>query len=217
MTVIKNNIVGSEFWVNSESLSFKEILIESRIPRNWSMQNQIESRYENDFFKPVNRYVSNLYPKPKLISIDKNLVIFRQHTHAEIWVEPQNEDLYALDKTWQRQFYPSNTLLNNRDDCFYPTYKFYMPWVPDFNGVATITTSEDSSAFWVCEHAIFCHTINIKLEYAEPPFIPFKIKKLGHHMKTDEYGIIDIGTPMYDIRVTLDDKEVENVRRQFSK
>jgi hypothetical protein len=208
------NIIGSEFWVNSENLSFKDILITSRLPRHWAMQNQIENKYSNDFLKPVNRYVSNLYPKPELISIEGNIVVFRQHTHAEIWVEPQREGLYALDKTWQRQFYPSEISFDN-SECFDATYKFYMPWVPDFLGKANILTVSNSETFIVKDMLISCNPINIQLEYAEPPFIPFKIKRYGQHMKTDEYGIIDIGTAMYDIVVRLTDLEVENVRRQF--
>ena len=55
-------------------------------------------------------YVSHMYPKPELVSIEKNIVTLRQKTHAEIWVEPKNKNLYALDKCHQRHFYPSKEI-----------------------------------------------------------------------------------------------------------
>lgn len=215
MTIIKNNIVGSEFWVNSEDTAFRDILIESRVPGKWSKFSYLEKEFKDSVIKPINRYVSNLYPRPKLMSVKNNIVTLRQSTHAEIWVEPQGEDLYALDKTWQRQFYPSNKRFEDAD-CFNPTYKFYIPWMPDIDGLVKITNCLiDNPVFIIKEEYVELQKLNTDEEFIDVQFVHFKIKKDGPHMKTEEYGIIDMHTPMYDMSIELSDQEVENVRRQF--
>ena len=57
---IKNNIIGSDFWLNSEELSFPEITRESRIPDRWRRFDMIDDKYKALFLKPINTYVSEL-------------------------------------------------------------------------------------------------------------------------------------------------------------
>lgn len=214
--ITKNYIVGSEFWVESENLSFYEIQRQSRLMYNWMVFRLIEPEYHNLLVKPVNRYVSNLYPRPEIVSVSNNIVTLRQKTHAEIWVEPKEEDsLYALDKCWQRQFYPSAEKFDNAA-CFMPTYRFYMPWLLDKNIKATIKNcAVDNPVFTILEKTVLFNSLDLSSESIEVPFIPFKINKTGPHMKTHEYGIIDIGTPMYDIVFEVSEKDLENVIRQY--
>lgn len=212
----KNNIGGSEFWLNSENLSFKEILIGSRIPEKWSKFNLIEDYYKDFIIKPVNRYVSNLYPKPEIVSINNNTIRLRQKTHAEIWVKPRNEVnvLYALDKTWQRQFYPSNIFMNN-NSCFAATYKFYIPWIIDRDLNAKIEQVLDEKTCFIVDPCTFNFWKTENEEYINTGFINFQIKREGSHMLDDRYGIIDIGTPMYDVIFTLDNKDMEIFYEQY--
>lgn len=215
MIIEKNKIKGSEFWVNSSHLTFRDILIESRIPGKWSVFSNIEHKYYDYILKPINRYVSNLYPKPELVSYDKTSIRLRQHTHAEIWVEPQEDGLYALDKTWQRQFYPSENMLVN-PECFDATYKFYMPWLPDLDiSGKVVNPNIKDPVFIISEDTLIFNKLNPKQQFIDVPFVQFKIKKQGPHMKTDEYGIIDIHTPMYDLILELPEQEIDRVRRQF--
>jgi len=215
MIIEKNKIKGSEFWVNSSHLPFRDILIESRIPGKWSVFSNIEKQYHEYALKPINRYVSNLYPKPELISYDRNSVRLRQYTHAEIWVEPQEDGLYALDKTWQRQFYPSENMFAHTE-CFDATYKFYMPWLPDFNISGKVVNPDiQDPVFIINENILMFNSLNINQHFIDVPFVHFKIKKQGPHMKTNEYGIIDMHTPMYDLILELPEQEIDRVRRQF--
>lgn len=215
---VKNNIAGSEFWVNSDELTFSEILTGSRIPSKWSRFDFIYDQCANMIVKPVNGYVLNLYPKPELILINNNTVRLRQKTHAEIWVKPRKDDaLYALDKTWQRQFYPSKNIFTD-DSCFLATYRFYMPWIIDQNINARIEQVLDEDTCFVIDPTIINFTQLEKVDILETHFIDFKIKKEGSHMyegDNTEYGIIGIGTPMYDIVFEINEKDIEVLREQY--
>lgn len=211
---IKNNMVGSDFWLNSEELSFSEITRESRIPDRWRRFDMIDDRYKVLLLKPINTYVSELYPRPEIVFIDKisGRVTLRQKTHAEIWVSPSEENLYALDKTWQRQFYPSSKKYT-KDNCFIATYKFYVPWVIDSDIKATVS-SVDNSPFSVENQEINFNSLD-GLTLVDTNFVDFKIKIEGSHMVNSKYGIIDIGTPMYDFSFILNYKQMERLVAQY--
>ena len=210
----KNNIYGSEFWLNSANLTFYDILTESRVPNKWKRFDFIEDKFFPLPIKPINRYVSNLYPRPELISIDMaNLkVVLRQKTHAEIWLEPRANGLYAIDKTWQRQFYPSQNMYSN-NKCFDSTYKFYMPWFFDGKSDAKIFEVNGSPFQVNVQECKF--TSKDVSPGIEVNFVDFKIYKEGSHMINAKYGIIDIGTPMYDLHICLTEKEMKRVYEQY--
>lgn len=215
MIVNNGYIRGSEFWANSGEMSFKEIQSFSRVPERWAKFNYIEKEYYELPVKPVNRYVSNLYPRPELVSMDNGLVRLRQKTHAEIWVSPkENDGLYALDKTWQRQFYPSSTTFDS-DQCFKATYRFYIPWFIDLDIEARIENVVGNEVFVLEDRDISFSIKDLSKDDSDVQFVNFKIKTSGPHMKTSAYGIIDIATPMYDIVFKVSEEEVEKIARQY--
>jgi len=211
---IKNNMVGSDFWLNSEELSFSEITRESRIPDRWRRFDMIDDRYKVLLLKPINTYVSELYPRPEIVFIDKisGRVTLRQKTHAEIWVSPSEENLYALDKTWQRQFYPSSNKYT-KDNCFIATYKFYVPWVIDSDIKATVS-SVDNSPFSVENQEINFNSLD-GLTLVDTNFVDFKIKIEGSHMVNSKYGIIDIGSPMFEIVLDVSDSKLLEIKEEY--
>jgi hypothetical protein len=211
---IKNNIIGSEFWLNSEDLSFSEITAISKIPDRWRRFDIIEEEYSDCLIKPVNRYVSNLYPRPELISLNKDTghVVLRQKTHAEIWVSPKGDDLYALDKTWQRQFYPSRNKYEE-EHCFVANYRFYVPWFPDADIDAQIC-EPPVSPFKVRDQKITFKKIEDVVVF-DTEFVDFKIKNVGLHMVNLKYGIIDIATPMYDLKFNATQEQIERLVKQY--
>jgi hypothetical protein len=215
--IIKNNIRGSDFWVNSELLSFPEIQLQSRVPSKWLHFDNLEPEYKDRIIKPINRYVSNLYPKPRLKSIDGNQVTLTQETHAEIWVklDGDQETLYALDKTWQRQFYPS---INKHEfeDCFKASYRFYVPWFINRNiKITFLDTLDPASPFRSIYREILWSVPNLTTQIIDTPFVDFGIKKTGSHMQNEEYGIIPIGSPMYDIVIQLEQEDIEKIREEY--
>lgn len=216
---IKNNISGSEFWVDSEFLNFPELEEQSFIPSKWSCYNKIGDDYDNKIIKPVNKYVLELYPKPEIIQKTNNKIVLRQKTHAEIWVEPlkrySEETLYALDKCHQRQFYPSSFKIFS-EECFLATYRFYMPWFPDLRTNIFFKNIEDEfSPFRIKDDAVVFYPPEKNDKYVNTCFIHFNIKKNGPHMKDDRYGIIDIGSPMYDMELKLDEDIIEKIANEY--
>lgn len=216
MIKTKGYISGSEWWINSENLSFKDILIQSRIPNNWSKYNSKDILSINSVLKPVNNYVFNLYAKPKVVSIINNLVTFRQKTHAEIWVEEKdNNVLYALDKCHQRQFYPS---LNNLEanGCFLPTYRFYIPWFINKDTEIKISgVLDEETPFYVKSNSLLSNKIEDFSEYVDAQFVDFKIKNTGKYSLREKYAIISKNTAMYDMSVVLTNEEIEGLGYQY--
>jgi hypothetical protein len=217
MIINKNYIAGSTWWVNSESLSFPEILIQSKIPPNWARYNIYDISNIHSILKPVNRYVLKLYPKPKILKIENNVVTFRQKTHAEIWIEEKNNNvIYALDKCHQRQFYPSLNNIENKD-CFKPTYKFYIPWFINKNIEITISPVEDEQTpFYINKKNIISKYVEDNEEYVKTEFVDFKIKNTNDYLK-EKYAIISKNTAMYDMSVILTNEELLKLGEQYEK
>jgi hypothetical protein len=190
----KNYIGGSSFWLNSSEMDFHEIQKQSNVTPKWLLK---DDDYSNKILKPVNKYSSLFSSRPEII-IDNKKIILRQKTHAEIWVQPMHKFLYALDKTMQRQFYPSDITFSKNNNCFLSSYKFYTPWVIDENITCQIN-SIDESPF-----VINLNKIDFKKNQGDKIncyWVYFYIKKNGTHMINNKYGIIEIGTPMFDIIV----------------
>jgi hypothetical protein len=201
---LKNNIIGSEYWVNSGNKHFVELCNDNMMLYNdWkNITNIKETEYLNKIIKPINKYALYFYPKPELIKKD-NHIILRQKTHAEIWIEPRKNFLYALDKTWQRQFYPSNNLYETEKDCFDAVFKFYTPWIIDADTTFQIKEIENSP-FKILNKTISFFKFDYDKNVVDAQWVDFMIKKNGKHIKNyyDEvYGIIDLATPAYDILI----------------
>jgi hypothetical protein len=195
------NRLGSKYWINSEDEVFSTLVKESKmIPEFFDSRLLKNMGYEDKLLVPVNPYVAYFYPKPDLIKTDTGILL-RQKTHAEIWVEYRNESLYMLDKCWQRQFYPSKNSYNNLD--YKSLYKFYVPWTIEHEESFEIRSIGEP--FNVHTERIFFYKRDFNEPFIETPFIDFTINRNGPHMKADNYGIVGIGTPMYDIVINYGD------------
>jgi hypothetical protein len=218
MIKTKNYIAGSEWWINSESLSFSEIVRQSKMPDHWARYDSGYMDGIKSILNPINRYVFSLYPRPQIISIVNNLVTFRQRTHAEIWVEDKdNNALYALDKCHQRQFYPSTNSFDN-NQCFKPTYRFYVPWFINKNIKVNIQPTEDEETpFYIKGKTFSSQVIDHQTPYANTEFVDFKIKNTGKYYLKDGYAIISKSTAMYDMSVLLTDEEIVDLKEDYAK
>lgn len=196
-----NNILGSKYWVNCYDKSFAQIQQESNLPLHF------RERYKtNTIIQPINNYAFHYSSFPEIII--NNFITLRQKTHAEIWVEPKGNALYALDKTWQRQFYPSTTIHSDKE-CFDAVYKFYTPWVINKNITVKILQIDDSP------FKIITDTITFKEGSIDGQWIDFLIKKQGPHIKTNEYGIINIDSNAFDI-IIEDTETVNQITRELN-
>jgi len=213
---INRNRIGSEFWVNSENKSFTEIIkSNTTMPGIWASSNSVvHSLYYNNILKPINGYAKTFWPKPELIK-DNGVAYLRYFTHAEIWIEPMREGLYALDKTWQRQFYPSQLFINSPGGFFNAIYKFYIPWIFDEDLILKVKNIE-GSPFKILNETVTFNKLNYKEDW-NCDWIHFLIKSDGDHIETYHdriYGVIPIKTPICDI--IIEDKEIINkIEREY--
>jgi len=215
MAEIKDGIKGSDFWINSKNLSFLQLQNAANLMVHWRIYGYINHLCKEFAILPVNKYVLDLYPRPEILSIINNVVIFRQRTHAEIWVQPEADSLYALDKCWQRQFYPSANKMSE-PICFDPTYRFYMPWVPfSVNSYRINQVTDEETPFIINPKELTLQPPGDFTDFYETEFVDFMIKKTGKHMVNDKYGIIDIGTAMYDISVEMSEEQIEKLSKQY--
>ena len=216
MIKTKNHIAGSEWWLNSEDLSFSSIVRQSKIPENLSRYDSEDIRNMSSILKPVNRYVLSLYPRPEILNIKDNLVTFRQRTHAEIWIEDKGDDiLYALDKCHQRQFYPSKNKIKT-EKCFLATYKFYIPWFINKNINISIDPVKNESTPFYANKKIFAGSlIDASTPYADTEFVDFNIKSCDEYSLKENYGIISKNMAMYDMSVVLTDQEILELREDY--
>jgi len=216
--LVNKNRVGSEFWINSENKSFSEIIKENKtMPGVWaSSESIIHSHYYDKILKPINGYAREFWPRPKIIKNDK-IIYLRYFTHAEIWIQPTSDGLYALDKTWQRQFYPSEIHFNSLPDCFNSVYKFYIPWIFDDHLTLNIRQIEDSP-FKILNTKVNFYKLNNN-ENWNCDWFHFLIKSEGTHIEKYNdhiYGIIPISTPICDI--IIENKElIDKIEREYAK
>jgi hypothetical protein len=126
-----------------------------------------------------------------------------------------NKGLYALDKTWQRQFYPSDINADAPDGCFNAIYKFYVPWIIDKDIECAVYGIEDSP-FKILGNSVKFKKLDDSLIW-NVDWFHFAIKNSGDHVQEyhgDTYGIIELGSNICD--VVIDDHEVvEELRKQY--
>lgn len=214
--LVNRNRIGSEFWINSENKSFTEIIkANTTMPNVWaSSQSVVHSLYYDNILKPINGYAKTFWPKPKLIK-ENSMIYLRYFTHAEIWVEPMREGLYALDKTWQRQFYPSEINIDVPTNFFNAIYKFYIPWIFDKDLTLNIRGINESP-FKILNTKVNFYKLNYKEDW-NCDWIHFLIKSEGNYIEKYHgriYGVIPIKTPICDI--IIENQEIINkIEREY--
>lgn len=210
--------VGSKYWVNSEHDSFSDITNANfQLPHHWGHSSYIKNtEYKDSILKPVNGYAMHFYPKPELI-INNDKAVLRYKTHAEIWVEPRSEGLYALDKTWQRQFYPSQIQTNTPDNCFDALYKFYIPWIIDVD-VACRIREVDESPFKIINNTVSFNKLGDELIW-NVDWFHFAIKNAGEHIEEyrgDIYSVLEIGSNICDV-IIEDEFIIKELIKEYDK
>ena len=175
----------------------------------WMDCTEIPQMGYTNIFRPINPYVHHFGIKPEMYMEDEKLIIV-QKTHAEIWVEERPRNLlYALDKCWQRQFYPADVSPNFEiENCFPVVYKFYTQWLID-QDVEVNILEVSSSPFKILTNSIKFDTIDQDIKLLDSNWIEFMFKKTNDFVKNG-YDVIEIGTPMYKIEVS-DSSAIERI------
>jgi hypothetical protein len=210
--------IGSKYWVNSEHDSFSEITRANfQLPSHWAHSRFIQDTpFADKIIKPLNGYSMIFWPMPE-ISFVENKAVLRYKTHAEIWLEKMDRGLYALDKTWQRQFYPSDINQDAPEECFNAIYKFYIPWIIN-KDIECKIYEVDGSPFKIINDTVKFNKLDDSLIW-DVDWFHFAIKNHGDHIeeyRSDTYGIIERGSDI--CYLVIDDEDVINeLRKQYDK
>lgn len=210
--------LGSGYWVNSENKTFIELAQDNfQLFREWKFPIHINvTEFRDSTLKPVNVYAMHFWPKPEMRVVDDGVVL-RYKTHAEIWVEPKEKGLYALDKTWQRQFYPSELQFNAPDNCFNALYKFYVPWIIEEDIECEIFAADDSP-FEILSTSVLFSKDDDPDTY-KGSWIHFAFKKESPYLQEyrgDVYGVIEVGSNICDILIK-DSEIAQRVVKEYDK
>lgn len=215
MKILTNTDYDFDIWYKTPDPIFTDITARSRVPDKWAnYQRVLSGKYRDSIIKPINKYVEALYPAPRLISIDDNVVTLRQHNHAEIFLLKTDNDLKALDRPWIRQFYKSELPQTDSMDCFPNKFVAYVPWFIDEDTLFAIKGISDSP-FSVDGKTDLYRKIPASTRYVEPLMVPFKFRKVGNHMVREGFGKIKVGTPMFDIVFPTNDTIIEKIRNFY--
>lgn len=215
MKILNDTDYDFNVWYNTYDPNFIDITEKSRIPDKWANYERVLSgKYAESIIKPLNKYVEALYPAPKLVSIEDDVVTLRQHNHAEIFLLKKDDGLRALDRPWMRQFYQSAKAQTLKENCFSETYVAYVPWFIDEN-VLVLIRAVEGSPFAVDDKTDMYQRIPTAARYIEPMMVPFRFKNLGDHMEENHFGKIKRNTPMFDIIFRADDTIIERVRKFY--
>ena len=217
--MVNNTDYEFNVWDSSYDPNFSEISIKSRIPEKWlSFQRVLgDDKYASSIIKPINKYVANLYPAPRLVEISGNTVRLRQYTHAEIFILVNKETHKFLDRPWMRQFYKSSFVGEPDEECFEDFFVAYTPWVLDHKAEVAFEIPDEESAIKIVETTRFSREIPNNTVLLEPFMIPFRFKKIGTHMVDDEFGKIKKPSPLYDMVFQANDIIIERVKEFYAK
>jgi hypothetical protein len=206
----------SDFWLKSYAMSFKDIVDKSNCSRRYVEYQYILKNKDicNNILKPVNDYAYNLYPRPTFVKYEDGFLYLRQRTHAEIWVRKDSGvGFYFLDRPHIRQFYPSLETLSSKDSFIMP-HKFYIPWFFDLEKKFNVLQVTDEYCPFVIKEQTL-NKINTNVDILEPNFVHFLFKKNGEHMINEKHGRIEIGTPMYDIKIKMTQEEFNRFTAEY--
>lgn len=207
---------GRRVWYNTPDPNFVELSKKSRIPHRWLSYDIVrEGKYINLPIKPINGYVQNIYDEPKVIDITENKVTVRFFLSADIYLcENSEEDngFYNVDRLWMRQYYLSEEHMKEIDECYPGTFKFFVPWFIDQTGEVEYL-NVDESHFVIQSKKDMWFTPDTKSAFIMPHMVLFRFK----HIKINkEFYTIDKGTPMFDMRVTVNDIMLSKIKEIYA-
>lgn len=205
-----------KIWYKSPSESFLYINERSRVFPRWLSYQEVlqDPRFSNSILKPINMYAKYLYPGPKLLSIENNMVTLQQGNHAEIFLLEDSEGFYNIDRPWVRQYYLSDKECDLPPNCFPGVFRFYIPWLINADVDVEIFQADDSP-FVIHEKMISFNRIDPSTKKIDPEFVHFHFKNKGSHMVEDGFAKIPRQSPMFNIRFLANDIIVNEIKEFY--
>jgi hypothetical protein len=220
--ILKESVAyDKDFWENATTpeFDFRRLCIGARAPEKWAGFRGVSSgEYGDSILKPLSYYAQVLIPRPKLVSIEGNLIKLRFYTFADIYLQDREGELYNVDRPWIRQYYNVREDEVNVGDSWPKTYAFYTPWFLDDNIEVSYSQVEDEeSAFLIHPKTDAWQPVSKGAEFAFPHMVRFNFKKNVGYMKDTGYTVIECPHPMFDMTFTTSDIIVEKIRKFYAK
>lgn len=214
--VIKPLTEDFQIWYKSKTESFLYINDRSRVFPRWLSYQEVlrDSKYTNSVLKPINMYAKYLYPGPKLISIENNIVTLQQGNHAEMFLLEDSDGFYNIDRPWVRQYYLSDKECELPPNCFPGVFRFYIPWIIDADIDVEILQPENSP-FVIHEQTISFKKTTHSETRIDPEFVHFHFKNIGSHIVEPGFAKIPRQSPMFNIRFFANDIIVDEIKEFY--
>jgi hypothetical protein len=201
-------------WEKGNKDSFLDINLKSNVKDEWlEYKEVVNSEYKDSIIKPINKYMQKLATPPSLVSIVDNVVTLRQDNFAEVYLLENKNSFTAMEKIHMRQFYLSDKKNNENKECFEKVYRWAMTWFIDFDGMEIKISNIDNSPFYFYDISYLSSKENSYM--VDPKMLFFQFKRVGSHMKDEEYGRIKRGQPAFLISFKADDHVIEKVKEFY--
>lgn len=226
----------SESWGMMSNMSFEQIVNFSSLFPKWKEWKYVSGNklYKKSILKPVNMYASNFSEPPEMIKISDTEIYLRYSNYADILIQtadplmghkgifksnPINSLLYATDKCWLRQFYPSPNVYNidKKNPMSDRVFKMYIPWFIDMDIKYTIKTNKENASIVVIEKEDYFTKTNENVIIKEANFVDFYFTRSDMHMQDNICGLIKRGSYLFDIQIEADKKTIKKIVRGYEK
>lgn len=198
----------SKSWIDMQNSNFIDIINKSNIQfDDWkNFQYVLSGEHKNSLLKPVNNYVNYFGIKPDIVKIKNGHYSIRYRSYSEIFLYLKKDNsLYAVEKSWLRQFYLSPNLYEELPDNVLSknVYRFFIPWFLDQDIEYSIKQSESNSVKIIESKGQF-NKSNIETDIKDTGFVDFYFTNSKEHMINKNLGLIKRGTPLYEIHLFPD-------------
>jgi hypothetical protein len=226
----------SESWGLMSNMSFEQIVNFSNLLPKWKNWSYVKNNkaYKKAILKPVNMYVANFSEPPEVIKISDTQIYLRYSNYGDILIQiadpmmghkgifksnPINSLLYATDKCWLRQFYPSSNVYNI--DKINPmsdrVFKMFIPWFLDMDIKYTVKTNSENSSIVAIEKEDYFTKTNENVIIKEANFVDFYFTTSDKHMEDSICGLIKKGSYLFDIQIESDKKTIKRIIGEYEK
>jgi hypothetical protein len=184
----------SESWLKMNTTSFPDIVKQLNLIEEWKYWSDVKKNQEylNKTLVPINMYSAHFSKRPKIGMSKNNTLLLDYYTYSDIFLYIRNDTFYAVEKAWQRQFYPSiETDSDHNEEIFSRKFRFYLPWIINEN-VKYDVISNSFENFFIKEGSGFFKKTSDFDKYKDTDFIDFYFKNtIGNNgykiIKSDSY------------------------------
>jgi hypothetical protein len=116
-----------------------------------------------------------------------------------------------------RQYYQTKLEYPKSEELFDPVYVFYTPWILDADVDVAFEQPEENSSVNIYKTVFSFKKEAREARYITPKLVPFRFKKRGPHMSTQNLGKVKRLTPIFDMVFSADDILIQKIKDFYEK